>query len=37
VAIIPTTYAETTLSEQSVGDPVHMELDVVAKYVEQLA
>ncbi|MFU1779911.1 riboflavin synthase [Haloarcula japonica] len=37
VAIIPTTYAETTLSEKSVGDPVHLEIDVVAKYVEQLA
>ncbi|EMA33440.1 riboflavin synthase [Haloarcula japonica] len=37
VAIIPTTYAETTLSEKSVGDPVHLEVDVVAKYVEQLA
>ncbi|EMA15100.1 riboflavin synthase [Haloarcula marismortui] len=36
VAIIPTTYAETTLSEKSVGDPVHLEVDVVAKYVEQL-
>jgi len=36
VAIIPTTYDETTLSEKSVGDPVHLELDVVAKYVEQL-
>jgi riboflavin synthase len=36
VAIIPTTYAETTLSEKSVGDPVHLELDVIAKYVEQL-
>lgn len=36
VAIIPTTYEETTLSEKSVGDPVHLELDVVAKYVEQL-
>jgi len=37
VAIIPTTYDETTLSEKSVGDPVHLEVDVVAKYVEQLA
>jgi len=37
VAIIPTTYDETTLSEKSVGDPVHLELDVVAKYVEQLS
>jgi riboflavin synthase len=36
VAIIPTTYAETTLSEKSVGDLVHLEVDVVAKYVEQL-
>ena len=36
VAIIPTTYEETTLSEKSVGDSVHLELDVVAKYVEQL-
>ncbi|WP_336358523.1 riboflavin synthase [Haloarcula sp. CGMCC 1.6347] len=36
VAIIPTTYAETTLSEKSVGEPVHLEVDVVAKYVEQL-
>ncbi|MBV0924143.1 riboflavin synthase [Halomicroarcula limicola] len=36
VAIIPTTYEETTLSEKSVGDPVHLEVDVIAKYVEQL-
>jgi len=37
VAIIPTTYDETTLAEKSVGDPVHLEVDVIAKYVEQLA
>ncbi|WP_135305321.1 riboflavin synthase [Haloarcula amylovorans] len=36
VAIVPTTYEETTLSAKSVGDPVHLEVDVVAKYVEQL-
>jgi riboflavin synthase len=36
VAIIPTTYELTTLSEKSVGDPVHLEVDVVAKYVESL-
>jgi riboflavin synthase len=36
VAIIPTTYEVTTLSEKAVGDPVHLEVDVVAKYVEQL-
>ncbi|MFB6135747.1 MAG: riboflavin synthase [Halobacteriaceae archaeon] len=36
VAVIPTTYAETTLSEKSPGDPVHVEVDVLAKYVERL-
>jgi len=36
VAIIPATYELTTLSEKSVGDPVHLEVDVVAKYVESL-
>ncbi|WP_297886604.1 riboflavin synthase [uncultured Halorubrum sp.] len=36
VAIIPTTYDLTTLSEKSVGDPVHLEVDVIAKYVENM-
>ena len=36
VAIIPETYNITTLSEKSVGDPVHLEVDVIAKYVESL-
>jgi riboflavin synthase len=36
VAIIPTTYEETILSEKAVGDPVHLEVDVVAKYVESM-
>jgi riboflavin synthase len=36
VAIIPETYAVTTLSTKTVGDPVHLEVDVVAKYVERL-
>jgi riboflavin synthase len=36
VAVIPETYDLTTLSEKSVGDPVHVEVDVVAKYVESL-
>lgn len=36
VAIIPATYEVTTLSEKSIGDPVHVEVDVVAKYVESL-
>ena len=36
VAIIPTTYDLTTLSEKSVGDPIHLEVDVIAKYVENM-
>lgn len=36
VAIIPSTYELTTLSEKDVGDPVHLEVDVMAKYVERL-
>ena len=36
VAIIPETYRETTLSEKSIGDPVHLEVDVMAKYVERM-
>ncbi len=36
VAVIPASYELTTLSGKSVGDPVHLEVDVVAKYVESL-
>jgi riboflavin synthase len=36
VAIIPSTYDLTTLSEKSVGDEVHLEVDVMAKYVERM-
>jgi riboflavin synthase len=36
VAIIPATREITTLSEKQVGDPVHLEVDVMAKYVEQM-
>jgi riboflavin synthase len=36
VAIIPETYRLTNLGSKSVGDPVHLEVDVVAKYVESL-
>lgn len=36
VAVIPETHRLTTLSEKSVGHPVHLEVDVVAKYVESL-
>jgi riboflavin synthase len=36
VAIIPTTYQLTNLHEKEVGDRVHVEVDVVAKYVESM-
>jgi len=36
VAIIPTTYHETTLSQKEPGDAVHVEVDVFAKYVERM-
>ncbi|MFC6952030.1 riboflavin synthase [Halorubellus litoreus] len=36
VAIVPTTYDVTTLSEKGVGDPVHLEVDVVGKYVASM-
>ncbi|WP_372910404.1 riboflavin synthase [Salinigranum sp.] len=36
VAIIPTTYELTSLSEKEPGDPIHVEVDVVAKYVESM-
>ncbi|WP_058367092.1 riboflavin synthase [Haloparvum sedimenti] len=36
VAIIPTTYEVTTLSEKEPGDPLHLEVDVIAKYVENM-
>lgn len=36
VAIIPATLELTTLGEKSVGDPVHLEVDVLAKYVENM-
>jgi riboflavin synthase len=36
VAIIPHTIAVTTLGHKGPGDPVNLELDVVAKYVESL-
>ena len=34
VALIPTTLAHTTLGVRSPGDTVNIEVDVVAKYVE---
>ncbi len=36
VSLIPTTLALTTLGRKQVGDPVNLEVDVVAKYVERL-
>jgi riboflavin synthase len=36
VSLIPTTLRETTLGRRSAGDPVNLEVDVIAKYVERL-
>jgi riboflavin synthase len=36
VSLIPTTLAATTLGTRGVGDPVNLEVDVMAKYVEKL-
>ncbi|MFI9602246.1 riboflavin synthase [Streptomyces sp. NPDC004069] len=36
VSLIPTTLALTTLGLKQAGDPVNLEVDVVAKYVERL-
>jgi riboflavin synthase len=36
VSLIPTTLALTTLGVKQVGDPVNLEADVLAKYVERL-
>jgi riboflavin synthase len=36
VALIPHTLAETTLGALAPGDPVNLEADVLAKYVERL-
>ncbi|MEV4616756.1 riboflavin synthase [Kitasatospora sp. NPDC049258] len=36
VSLIPATLALTTLGAKTVGDPVNLEVDVLAKYVERL-
>ena len=36
VSLIPTTLALTTLGTKHAGDPVNLEVDVVAKYVERM-
>ena len=35
VAIIPETLARTTLDAKEIGDSVHLEVDVIARYVER--
>jgi riboflavin synthase len=37
IALIPHTLAATTLGAVTTGDPVNVEVDVIAKYVERLA
>jgi riboflavin synthase len=36
VSLIPTTLRDTTLGARTPGDPVNLEVDVIAKYVERL-
>ncbi len=36
VSLIPTTLGLTTLGAKTLGDPVNLEVDVLAKYVEKL-
>ncbi len=36
VSLIPTTLSLTTLGTKGVGDPVNLEVDITAKYVEKL-
>lgn len=36
VSLIPTTLAQTTAGELAPGDPVNLEVDIVAKYVENM-
>jgi riboflavin synthase len=36
VSLVPATLGSTTLGSTAVGDPVNLEVDVIAKYVERL-
>lgn len=36
IALIPHTLSVTTLGSRAPGDPVHLEVDLIAKYVERL-
>lgn len=35
-AIVPQTYAETTLAQWAAGDPVNLEFDILGKYVAEV-
>lgn len=37
LAIIPHTLEKTTLSDLTVGDPVNLEFDMIAKYIESIS
>jgi riboflavin synthase len=37
IALVPLTLSKTTLGARRAGDPIHVEVDLVAKYVERLA
>ena len=36
VAVIPHTAQVTTLASKAVGDPMNVEVDILAKYVERM-
>jgi riboflavin synthase len=36
IAVIPHTAQVTTLGQRHAGEPLHVEVDVIAKYVERL-
>ncbi len=36
VAVIPHTYEQTILRDRGIGDQVHLETDVIARYIERL-
>ena len=36
LAIVPFTYSRTNIRERTAGDPVNLECDILAKYVERL-
>jgi riboflavin synthase len=36
IALVPHTLTATTLGTAAVGDPINLEMDVIARYVERL-